>query len=70
MGARHKAVQLHLSGWVQNTDDGAVEIEAEGEPADIKAFVAWCNEGTILSQVARVQVTPGEPQLYTEFEIR
>lgn len=28
-----------ISGWVKNLDDGSVEMEAEGRPADIDALV-------------------------------
>lgn len=28
-----------ISGWVRNCDDGSVEMEAEGRPADIAALV-------------------------------
>ena len=28
-----------ISGWVRNLDDGSVEMEAEGTPADVEALV-------------------------------
>lgn len=28
-----------ISGWVCNLDDGSVEMEAEGAPADIEALI-------------------------------
>ena len=42
---REEAVRLGLTGWVRNTDDGAVEVVAEGEDAQIERFVAWCRSG-------------------------
>ncbi len=70
MGARHKAILLGLYGWVMNTPEGAVQMEVEGEADKVDAFLAWCKEGTFLSQVTNVSVQPGEVMLYKQFEIR
>jgi acylphosphatase len=40
-----EARRLGLVGWVRNNPDGAVELEAEGEPAQIDALLAWCKHG-------------------------
>ncbi len=34
----HEARRLGLTGWVRNTDDGAVEVLAEGAPEDVAAL--------------------------------
>lgn len=39
------ATRLGLTGWVANTDDGAVETVAEGEDDVIDEFIAWCRCG-------------------------
>lgn len=33
------AQKYHLTGWVQNLDDGDVEFEIQGEPAAVQAYV-------------------------------
>lgn len=37
--ASHTARSLGISGWVRNLDDGSVEMEAEGRPADIERLI-------------------------------
>lgn len=69
-GARHKAVGLHLTGWVQNQADGSVSMEIEGDSAQIQDFLVWCKEGSFLSNVTEVSAQPGEMVPYTTFEIR
>ena len=34
---------LGLSGWVANRADGSVEAVAEGDEAEIAAFIRWCH---------------------------
>jgi acylphosphatase len=51
IAARHR-----LSGWVRNTPDGSVELEAQGSAADVDAFIAEMREGPSLSHVAEVRL--------------
>ena len=69
--ARQQAATLGLSGWVRNTWDGAVEIEAEG-PAEIVAqFLAWLRRGPVGAHVERVQTRPRMPlDDHDPFEVR
>ena len=53
---REKAASLGLSGWVRNTFDGAVELEAQGPPDAVDALVAWCHEGPPAARVREVAV--------------
>ena len=34
--AKYAAQQLDLTGWVENLDDGTVELEVQGQPDQIK----------------------------------
>ncbi len=49
VGFRHYCVQVArrhgLRGWVRNSEDGGVEVTAEGNEADVQPFVAWCRRG-------------------------
>jgi len=56
-----EANRLGLSGWVRNRMDGTVEAQAEGTPAAVQAFVAWCHEGPPAARVDEVRVTPVPP---------
>ncbi len=38
--ARQTAEDFSVAGWVRNLPDGAVELVAEGEPAELDAFLA------------------------------
>jgi acylphosphatase len=40
-----QASGMGISGWVRNNRNGTVEIEAEGSPEDLEAFVKWCHAG-------------------------
>ncbi len=36
-----RAQELGVKGWVKNTDDGAVEIHAEGDEENMRLFTLW-----------------------------
>jgi acylphosphatase len=43
--AIHEARRLGLSGWVRNTQDGDVEVWAEGPPEKQELFLKWLRRG-------------------------
>jgi acylphosphatase len=43
-----------LKGWVRNRPDGAVELVAEGERADLEELLRAAREGPRLARVTRV----------------
>ena len=51
------ARELGLGGWVANRADGSVEAVAEGDDADVAAFVHWCHHGPPAARVDHVEVT-------------
>lgn len=60
-----RAEELGLSGWVRNSSDGAVELEAEGPEEQVEALLAWCRRGPPAARVRdvaseRVPATGGE----------
>lgn len=38
------AVNLNLTGYVKNKDDGSVEIVAEGKKDNLEVLIRWLNE--------------------------
>jgi len=58
VGFRFSAVdaarRLGLTGWVRNTHDGDVELEAEGERHKLERFVVWCHAGPPGARVSDV----------------
>jgi len=54
-----EARRRRLSGWVRNLPDGRVEVEAEGERADVEALVAWCRSGPPSAHVEELDVEWG-----------
>ena len=53
---QERARALGLSGWVRNAPDGAVEIDAQGQAAQLDALIAWCHQGPPAARVDDVQV--------------
>ena len=42
---RARALELELSGWARNTDDGRVEVVAEGERVDAERLLDLLRSG-------------------------
>lgn len=55
-GARDKALELALTGWVRNLADGRVEAVFEGEEEGIEKIVEWCRKGPAYARVEDVEV--------------
>ncbi len=51
-----EAHRLGLTGWVRNTDDGAVEVLAEGPPEAVAALTVWLHRGPAGAFVRDVSV--------------
>jgi len=54
--ARDEARRLGLRGWVRNLPDGRVEALAQGDPAKVGRFEAWCQQGPSHARVREVEV--------------
>lgn len=69
--AKHKADELQIAGWVRNTPDGKVEIEAEGEFQNIENFIDWLKIGPSRAAISTFSATTFEPSRnYRYFTIR
>ena len=52
--AQREAKALSLTGFVRNEPDESVHIEAEGEEANIKEFLKWCEGGPKAVRVTKI----------------
>lgn len=69
--ARHQAEELNILGWVKNTPDGRVEIEASGEALQVDTFIFRMKTGPARAVVARFAVSDLSPErIFTRFTIR
>ncbi len=67
--AKAEAERLGIKGFARNEPDGAVYIEAEGEPEALEKFLAWCRRGPGPAKVGLVEVTEGEAKGFKEFAV-
>jgi len=54
--AKKKAMELGISGWIQNNSDGTVEVEVCGDNDSVDVFFSWCHEGSSSASVEQVEV--------------
>ena len=69
---QREAVQLGLTGYARNMDDGSVEVVACGEAEQLEKLVAWLKAGGPRSaRVDKVLTEPYQPgREYVNFGIR
>ena len=53
----YKALQLGVSGWVRNRNDGSVEATVQGTDAAVAAIIECAQRGPRASQVSGVTVS-------------
>ena len=66
---RNKALTVGLNGWIKNIKD-KVEAVFEGSQEKINEIIEYCEEGTIISKVEKVDVKYEKPENIRGFEIR
>lgn len=54
------ARQLNLVGWVKNTEDGGVEISAQGEENNLQKLLEWAYHGPSSARVEDVEFEWGD----------
>ena len=67
---REAALSRGVKGFVENSDDGSVYIEAEGNSEKLEQFLEWLQQGSPLSRVDKVLHKEGQPVGFSTFEIR
>ncbi|MFK5855018.1 MAG: acylphosphatase [Bacteroidota bacterium] len=65
-----KAIELNISGYVQNKPDGSVYIEAEGDETDLITFIEWVNIGTQWARVSKVETQLMPPLNIVGFQMK
>jgi acylphosphatase len=65
-----KARELHIAGWVRNSQDGSVEVYIQGEDAAVSEMLRWLHRGPPSARVSEVEVRPAAPQDMKKFELR
>ncbi len=69
--AAREARNLALAGTVRNDDDGSVEVEAEGPPAEVARLRSLLQEGPPHASVERLEdLPPTRGRLPTPFAIQ
>ena len=68
---QQQAKKLGLTGFVRSLSDGRIEIEAQGDEANVEKMLAWCQEEPQSSQIKSIFYRYDEPQdRYTGFNVR
>ncbi|MEQ9899996.1 acylphosphatase [Pectobacterium punjabense] len=68
---QRQAIQLGLTGYARNCNDGSVEVVASGEPHAVDALIEWLKQGGPRSaRVDRVLIEPHGKIDYEGFAIR
>jgi len=67
---RRRALELGLSGWVRNADDGSVLVHAEGEPDAVDAIVHFLERGPRGASVRELDVHELPIEGHEQFAVR
>ena len=68
--AIREAVRLGLNGYVRNSDDGDVEVWAEGPDDKLALFLKWLNRGPQFSRVDKVEIQDMKALGYDGFNVK
>jgi len=52
---KRMAGELGIFGYASNCQDNTLEIEAEGEEAQLEDFLSWCRLGPTTARVAKIE---------------
>lgn len=64
-----KAIELSLCGFVKNRSDGTVFVHAFGTNLQLDEFLEWCQRGSPIAKVEKLEVTAVEDKGYENFKI-
>jgi len=67
--ARKKAMELGITGTVQNNPDGSVTIFATGATAALDTFIEWSKKGPPAARVTHVVARKEPLQSFNGFDV-
>ncbi|MBI2019541.1 acylphosphatase [Candidatus Daviesbacteria bacterium] len=67
--AKDQADRLNIKGFAKNMPDGSVYIEAEGEKENLEKFVKWCNTGSSIAKVEKVEFFEASLKSFKKFDV-
>jgi DNA ligase D-like protein (predicted 3'-phosphoesterase) len=67
---RRRALELGLSGWVRNAEDGSVVVHAEGDPAALETLVELLRRGPRAAVVREADVQEVRVEGHEQFAVR
>lgn len=65
-----RARELRVLGWVRNSEDGTVQVHAEGQPDAVEQLTTFLHDGPRHAQVAEVSVEQVRVEGHEQFAIR
>jgi acylphosphatase len=68
--ARHYALTLGLTGFVENLEDGSVYVVAEGEESDVEQYLSILKKGPSSAKISKIEFQYKEPKNeFLDFEV-
>jgi DNA ligase D-like protein (predicted 3'-phosphoesterase) len=67
---RRRALELGLSGWVRNEEDGTVRVHAEGDQEKLRSLEQFFHMGPGQARVELVDLSPVPDEGHEQFAIR
>jgi acylphosphatase len=67
---RKQAVEIGLTGWVRNTEDGRVEAVVCGTDAAVATLLERMKRGPLLARVDSVDAEKKETEAFSGFDVR
>lgn len=67
--AKRKAIELKITGFVKNQNNGSVYIEATADSESLQKFIQWCNHGPDMAKVDDVKIVEIPLKNFSGFEI-
>ncbi|TRX56788.1 acylphosphatase [Thalassomonas sp. M1454] len=67
--AQNQAIDLSLSGYAHNQDDGSVEVMVCGDNDNVQQMLKWLEQGPEEADVEAVEITPTNPKDINHFSI-
>ena len=69
-GAKEKANEFDITGYIKNLSDRSVYVEIEGESENLKKFINWCHKGPDAAEVEKVEVEEGSLENFKQFIVK